>query len=52
MSSQERDEEALRRFEERFGGVEQVALGALVDGKPEGLAKNVKNNMFRVIGGG
>ncbi|POY74488.1 hypothetical protein BMF94_2487 [Rhodotorula taiwanensis] len=38
-----------RRLEERFGGGEAAALGQLVDGKPEGLAANVKRNMFRLI---
>ncbi|KWU43513.1 hypothetical protein RHOSPDRAFT_34971 [Rhodotorula sp. JG-1b] len=38
-----------RKLEERFGGGEAAALGTLVDGKPEGLAANVKRNMFRLI---
>lgn len=38
-----------RLLEERFGGGEAAALGQLVDGKPEGLAKHVKNNLFRLI---
>ncbi|GAA5977227.1 hypothetical protein JCM10908_004901 [Rhodotorula pacifica] len=38
-----------RKLEERFGGGESAALGTLVDGKPEGLAANVKRNMFRLI---
>ncbi|GAA5918497.1 hypothetical protein JCM5296_001402 [Sporobolomyces johnsonii] len=38
-----------RRLEERFGGGEAAALGNLVDGKPEGLARHVKKNMFRLI---
>ncbi|GAA5860168.1 hypothetical protein JCM1840_002798 [Sporobolomyces johnsonii] len=38
-----------RRLEERFGGGEAAALGHLVDGKPEGLARHVKKNMFRLI---
>ncbi|GAA6020792.1 hypothetical protein JCM11491_004653 [Sporobolomyces phaffii] len=38
-----------RLLEERFGGGEAAALGELVDGKPQGLAKHVKNNMFRLI---
>ncbi|GAA5878576.1 hypothetical protein JCM8547_005017 [Rhodosporidiobolus lusitaniae] len=42
-------EEYKRRLEERFGGAEASALGTLVDGKPEGLASNVKRNMFRLI---
>ncbi|GAA5993913.1 hypothetical protein JCM11641_006955 [Rhodosporidiobolus odoratus] len=41
--------EYQRRLEERFGGGEAAALGQLVDGKPEGLASNVKRNMFRLI---
>ncbi|BGP33676.1 hypothetical protein JCM10296v2_005480 [Rhodotorula toruloides] len=36
-------------LEERFGGGDAAALGTLVDGKPEGLAPNVKRNMFRLI---
>ncbi|GAA5838814.1 hypothetical protein JCM9279_003868 [Rhodotorula babjevae] len=38
-----------RRLEERFGGQDASALGTLVNGQPEGLAPNVKRNMFRVI---
>lgn len=49
MTSAERDAEAIRRFEERFGGQEAAALGVLTDGKPEGLAPHVRNNMFRYI---
>lgn len=43
----ERDAAALKRFEERFGGQEATALGVLEDGKPEGLARAVRKNMFR-----
>ena len=38
-----------RLLEERFGGGEAAALGELVDGKPQGMAKHVKNNLFRLI---
>ncbi|GAA5913176.1 uncharacterized protein JCM6883_006549 [Sporobolomyces salmoneus] len=38
-----------KRLEDRFGGGEAAALGQLVDGKPQGLAKHVKNNLFRLI---
>ncbi|BGP56789.1 hypothetical protein JCM8202v2_004419 [Rhodotorula sphaerocarpa] len=41
--------EYQRKLEERFGGGESAAIGQLVDGKPEGLASNVKRNMFRLI---
>ncbi|GAA6009746.1 uncharacterized protein JCM10292_000336 [Rhodotorula paludigena] len=36
-------------LEERFGGGDSAALGTLVNGQPEGLAPNVKRNMFRLI---
>ncbi|GAA5853640.1 hypothetical protein JCM5353_004830 [Sporobolomyces roseus] len=36
-------------LEERFGGGESAALGQLVDGKPQGMARNVQRNMFRLI---
>jgi hypothetical protein len=52
MTLAERDAQALEAFESRFGGSETTMLGTLVDGKPEGLARSVKKNMFRVIGGG
>ena len=42
----------MQRFEARFGGQEQVQLGELTDGKPEGLSRAVRDNMFRVIGNG
>ena len=48
-SASEKDKEAMRRFEERFGGGESAALGELRNGQPAGLAKNVKNNMYRII---
>ncbi|GAA5883933.1 hypothetical protein JCM16303_004706 [Sporobolomyces ruberrimus] len=38
-----------RLLEERFGGGEAAALGQLVDGKPEGLGRETKRNMFRLI---
>ncbi|GAA5934499.1 uncharacterized protein JCM15063_004593 [Sporobolomyces koalae] len=38
-----------RLLEERFGGSEAAALGQLVDGKPQGMAKHVQRNMFRLI---
>ncbi|GAA6058843.1 hypothetical protein JCM10212_002787 [Sporobolomyces blumeae] len=38
-----------RLLEERFGGGEAAALGQLVDGKPEGLGRHTKANMFRLI---
>ncbi|GAA6030273.1 hypothetical protein JCM8097_009021 [Rhodosporidiobolus ruineniae] len=41
--------EYKRLLEERFGGAEAAALGQLVDGQPEGMAANVKRNMFRLI---
>jgi hypothetical protein len=41
--------EYVERFEERFGGGSQSQLGELVDGKPQGQARNVQRNMFRLI---
>lgn len=41
--------EYVERFEERFGGGAQAQLGELVDGKPQGQARNVQRNMFRLI---
>lgn len=48
-SSSAQDREAMRRFEERFGGGEAAELGELRDGQPAGLQRNVKNNMYRII---
>lgn len=41
--------EYVERFEERFGGGANSQLGELVDGKPQGQARNVQRNMFRLI---
>ncbi|BGP17987.1 hypothetical protein JCM10213_005026 [Rhodosporidiobolus nylandii] len=43
------DDDYKQRLEERFGGGESAALGELVNGQPEGQARNVKRNMFRLI---
>ncbi|KAM0751023.1 hypothetical protein T439DRAFT_325183 [Meredithblackwellia eburnea MCA 4105] len=51
-SQADRDADAIRALEARFGGQECTMLGILEDGKPQGLAKNVSRNMFRVIGNG
>lgn len=50
LTQAERDQKALEAFEDRFGGAETTQLGVSVDGKPDGLARSVKKNMFRVIG--
>lgn len=41
--------ERQQAFEERFGGAADTQLGELVNGVPQGMAKNVQRNMFRLI---
>jgi hypothetical protein len=45
----ERDRDAITAFEERFGGAADTQLGELVNGVPQGMARNVQRNMFRII---
>ncbi|SCV73736.1 BQ2448_6166 [Microbotryum intermedium] len=46
----EKEAEALRRLEERFGGAQEAQLGELDDhGRPRGMAKHVSGNLFRLI---
>lgn len=54
LTTKERDALALARFEDKFGATSvETQLGKLDDeGKPAGLGKFTRSNMFRVIGGG
>ncbi|KDE06462.1 hypothetical protein MVLG_03246 [Microbotryum lychnidis-dioicae p1A1 Lamole] len=46
----EKEVEALRRLEERFGGAHEAQLGELDEhGRPRGMAKYVSGNLFRLI---